>query len=60
MQIPGCLVIEDCVPGVRAAYSAGMRIFGFSGKNHCFFSHGPRLVDARTNPVGALKAYVGS
>jgi HAD superfamily hydrolase (TIGR01509 family) len=34
-QVADCLVIEDSVPGVQAAVSAGMRVFGFAGGSHC-------------------------
>ncbi|WP_043748138.1 HAD family hydrolase [Methylobacterium nodulans] len=41
---PGaCLVIEDSVPGVRAARAAGMRVFGFSGGGH--WRHDPAAAD---------------
>jgi len=29
-----CLVIEDSAPGIEAAHSAGMRVFGFVGGSH--------------------------
>lgn len=31
-----CLVIEDSIPGVIAATSAGMRVAGFCGGGHCY------------------------
>ena len=34
-----CVVIEDSVPGVRAAVSAGMAAIGFCGGGHCPAGH---------------------
>lgn len=45
-QVADCLVIEDSVPGVRAAASAGMRVFGFTGGTHCRPSLRDRLLQA--------------
>ncbi|MGU3664079.1 HAD family hydrolase [Methylobacterium sp. A49B] len=39
----GCLVIEDSVPGVTAARSAGMRVAGFTGGGH--WGHDPAGAD---------------
>jgi beta-phosphoglucomutase-like phosphatase (HAD superfamily) len=42
-----CLVIEDSVPGVRAAAAAGMIVFGFTGGSHISGSaQGQRLIAA--------------
>jgi len=46
-----CLVIEDSVPGVRAAVSAGMRVIGFVGGRHCPPPHRERLLAAGAQSV---------
>jgi HAD superfamily hydrolase (TIGR01509 family) len=38
-----CVVIEDSIPGVRAAVSAGMDVIGFCGGSHCPAGHGEVL-----------------
>lgn len=46
--VADCLVVEDSVPGVRAA---GMRAVGFVGGGHCGPGHGARLLDAGAERV---------
>jgi HAD superfamily hydrolase (TIGR01509 family) len=41
-----CLVIEDSANGVRAAHSAGMRVWGFLGGGHLKDGTGDQLLDA--------------
>src|SRR5205823_3819783 len=41
-----CLVIEDSIPGVCAAKKAGMRVWGFTGGQHCGPEHQGRLQEA--------------
>jgi HAD superfamily hydrolase (TIGR01509 family) len=38
-----CVAIEDSVPGVQAAVTAGMRAIGFTGGSHCRPGHADRL-----------------
>ena len=45
-EVARCLVIEDSVPGVRAAISAGMRVLGFAGGSHCRPILQERLLEA--------------
>ncbi len=40
---PRCLVIEDSIPGIEAAASAGMTAIGFTGGSHCRAGHAARL-----------------
>ncbi|ABF39999.1 HAD-superfamily hydrolase subfamily IA, variant 3 [Candidatus Koribacter versatilis Ellin345] len=47
-----CLVVEDSVPGVRAALRAGMRVLGFFGGSHCSPGHAEALLNA-----GAFHAF---
>ena len=51
-----CLVIEDSLPGVRAARAAGMRVFGFTGGSHCPPDHAERLLEAGAERVLAEMA----
>jgi HAD superfamily hydrolase (TIGR01509 family) len=44
--IRDCVVIEDSLPGVRAARAAGLRVFGFVGGSHCVPGHRERLLEA--------------
>jgi HAD superfamily hydrolase (TIGR01509 family) len=46
-----CLVMEDSLPGVRAARAAGMRVFGFTGGSHCPPGHAERLLEAGAERV---------
>jgi HAD superfamily hydrolase (TIGR01509 family) len=46
-----CIVIEDSVPGIRAARLAGMMPIGFCGGSHCSPTHAKRLLDAGAEHV---------
>jgi beta-phosphoglucomutase-like phosphatase (HAD superfamily) len=50
-QIEDCVVIEDSVPGVRAARAAGIRTFGFTGGGHCSPDLGAKLRAAGAETV---------
>jgi HAD superfamily hydrolase (TIGR01509 family) len=45
MQVPPgrCLVIEDSVPGITGARTAGMTVLGFHGGSHCRPGHADTL-----------------
>jgi HAD superfamily hydrolase (TIGR01509 family) len=47
----GCMVVEDSVPGIRAARAAGMAAIGFCGGTHCATGHEQRLWDAGADHI---------
>jgi HAD superfamily hydrolase (TIGR01509 family) len=60
----GCVVIEDAVPGVVAARTAGMRVIGFAGGAHMVPAARARLAaanpDAMAADAAALRALLGA
>ena len=44
-----CVVIEDSVPGVSGARTAGMAVLGFHGGSHCLPGHAEKLRAAGAN-----------
>ncbi len=46
-----CVVIEDSVPGVKAARRAGISVLGFTGGAHCYENHGNDLVKAGASSI---------
>jgi HAD superfamily hydrolase (TIGR01509 family) len=55
-----CLVIEDSLPGVTAARSAGMAVLGFAGGGHCRAGHAEKLRAAGAHAVLTSMQEVGS
>lgn len=51
--IRNCVVVEDSLPGTRAARAAGARVFGFTGGTHCRPDHADRLLEAGAERVFA-------
>ncbi|MFN4088745.1 MAG: HAD family hydrolase [Alphaproteobacteria bacterium] len=49
----GCTVVEDSLPGVRAAVAAGMRVVGFTAGSHCLPDHDEALRQAGAFAVAA-------
>jgi HAD superfamily hydrolase (TIGR01509 family) len=46
-----CVVVEDSVPGTRAAKRAGMHVLGFTGGAHCRPGHDEKLREAGADVV---------
>ena len=49
--VTACAVVEDSIPGVKAARRAGMRVIGFTGGSHCPPRHGDQLMAAGAHAV---------
>ena len=46
-----CVVIEDSVPGVKAARRAGIHVLGFAGGAHCSSEHANDLIKAGASSI---------
>jgi HAD superfamily hydrolase (TIGR01509 family) len=55
-----CAVIEDSIPGIRAARAAGMTPIGFCAGSHCSLTHAERLLNAGAEHVCADAASLAS
>lgn len=51
--VAACVVVEDSIPGVRAARAAGMRVIGYVGGSHCPPGHAAALEAAGAQSVFA-------
>lgn len=45
------MVIEDSTHGVQGAHAAGMRVIGFTGASHTYYTHADKLMEAGAETV---------
>jgi HAD superfamily hydrolase (TIGR01509 family) len=50
-SVAACVVVEDSIPGVRAARAAGMSVIGYAGGSHCPPGHAKALAQAGARSV---------